>query len=100
MAQQYGRNVSLTSDLTTIDWGFRPTYIRIDASTANTAYLSFSTAVATTVSSGLSGSYQLTSGNPAPIEIRHLDANGMSSALTAIAAVTTTAVIRVLALRI
>ena len=98
--QQFGANVTLTSDLSTIDFGFRPNSIRIDASTAGTAYLNFSTAVATTVSSGAAGSFQLTSGHPAPIVFSNPVANGMSSRLTAIAATGSTAVIRVLAVRI
>lgn len=98
--QQFGALVTLTSDLTTIDVGFRPNSVRIDASTAGTAYLNFSTAVATTVSSGLSGSFQLTSGNPAPLVFDRPIANGMSSRFTAIAATGATAIVRVLAVRI
>jgi hypothetical protein len=98
VAQQFGQNVTLTSDLSTIAFGFRPNFIRIDASTAGTAYLNFSTAAASTGSTG--GSFQLTSGNSAPIVLSNPVANGMSSALTAIAAASSTAVIRVIALRI
>ena len=102
MAQQYSRNVTLTSDLSTIAYGFRPTYIRIEASTAATAYLSFnSTQIATTASSTDSNSWQLTSG-AAPIVIfsQGGERNGMSSGFTAIASTGSTALIRVLALRV
>jgi hypothetical protein len=101
VAQQFSRNVALTSDLSTIAFGFRPTYIRIDASTAATAYLSFnSTQIATTASSTDSNSFQLTSGSAAPLVLSNPVANGMTSALTAIAATGSTATIRVLALRV
>lgn len=101
MAEQYSRNVSLTSDLSTIAFGFRPNFIRIDASTAGTAYLSFnSTQIATTASSTDSNSFQLTSGNAAPLVFSNPVSNGLTSKLTAIAATGSTAVVRVLAVRI
>lgn len=101
MAQQFSRNVTLTSDLSTIAVGFRPTYIRVDASTAGTAYLSFnSTQIATTASSTDSNSWQLTSGNPKPLELSNPISNGMTSIFTAIASTGSTCLIRVLALRV
>lgn len=103
MAQQFSRSVTLSSDLSTIAYGFRPTYVRIDASTANTAYLSFnSTQVATTASSTDSNSFQLTSGaQPLVINgLGHGERNGMSTGFTGLAAVGLTAVIRVLAVRL
>lgn len=102
MAQQFSRNVTLTSDLSTIAYGFRPTYVRIDASTALTAYLSFNTTqVATTASSTDSNSWQLTSGaSPLVIYSQGSERNGLSSGFTAIASTGSTALIRVLALRV
>ena len=98
MAVQYSRTVTLTSDLTTIAYGFRPTYVRIDASTANTAYFNFA-GLATTNSSTASDAWQLTSGAP-PLLIANPERNGMSSSFTARAAVGVTAVIRIEATRL
>lgn len=99
MAQQYSRALTLTSDLSTVAFGFRPTYISVSATTAGTAYLCFSTAVATTNSSTDSASYQLTSG-AAPLVFSWPNVAGMSSQFTAIASTGTTGVIRVLATRV
>jgi hypothetical protein len=98
MAQQYNRVHTVTSDLTTVSLGFRPTYLRIDCSTANTAFISFTSAVATTGSTS-NDSYQLTTGS-IPLELRWLDVGGGSSAFTALASTGSTGTIRVLALRI
>jgi hypothetical protein len=102
MAQQFSRSVTLTSDLSTIAYGFRPTYIRIEASTANTAFLSFnSTQIATTASSTDSNSWQLTSGAPPlVVQSQGVERNGLSSAFTAIASTGSTTLIRVLAVRL
>ena len=99
MAQQFSRNLTLTSDNVLTSFGFRPTYIRIDPSTAGTAFLSFTTAVGTTASSADSASFQLTTGGQ-PLVISNTITNGMSSQFNAIASTGTTAVIRVFALRI
>lgn len=99
MAQQFSRNLSLTSDNVLTSFGFRPTFIRIDAATAGTAYLSFTTAVATTNSSADSASYQLTSGvNPLIVATDLL--KGYTSQFNGIAATGSTTVIRILAVRI
>jgi hypothetical protein len=105
MAQQYSRTVTLTSDLSTIAYGFRPTYVRIDPSTAGTAFLALggfgSTLVATTNSTTDSLSYQLTSGAiPLVIDGHGKERNGMSSGFTAIGATGTSTVIRILAVRL
>ena len=97
MAQQFTGTISLTSDATTIAAGFRPTYLRVDASTLNTAFLSFSTIIATTASTI---GYPLTSGAPALIPIPMPVVNGMSSQFTAVTSAGGTTVIRVLAIRI
>jgi len=98
MPQQFTGTVSLTSDATTIAPGFRPTYLRVDASTLNTAFISFSTVIATTASTI---GYPLTSGAtplvlPTPVPV----VNGMSSQFTAVTSAGGTTVIRVLAIRI
>ncbi len=96
MAQQFTASVSLTTDLTTVAIGFRPTYLRVDASTANTAFMNFSTVVATTASSL---GYALTSGAP-PLVIFNTERNGMSGGFTAVSSSGGTTVIRVFAVRI
>ena len=97
MAQQFTASVSLTTDLTTVTIGFRPTYMRVDASTLNTAFLNFSTIIATTASSL---GYALTSGAP-PLILDRPITNGMSSAgFTAVSSSGGTTVIRVFAVRI
>lgn len=96
MAQQFTNTVSLTSDASTIAYGFRPTYLRVESSTAGTAFLNFSTVIATTASSL---GFQLTSG-AFPLVIANPAVNGMSSQFTAITSTSLTTVIRVLAVRI
>ena len=101
MAQQFSATVSLTSDATTVAPGFRPTYLRVDASTLNTAFLNFSSTIIATTASSLG--YPLTSG-ATPLVIGNPSApmvNGMSSQLfTAVTSAGGTTVIRVLAIRI
>jgi hypothetical protein len=103
MSQQFSRLIALSSDATTISFSMRPTYLRIESSTAGTAFLSFNTTqIATTASSTDSNSWQLTSG-AAPLVIDRpgqMSNNGMSSAFTAIASTGSTATIRVLAVRV
>jgi hypothetical protein len=96
LAQQFTGTVSLTSDATTIAAGFRPTYLRVDASTLNSAFISFSTVIATTASTI---GYPLSSG-ATPIVIFKEDVNGMSSQFTAVTSAGGTTVIKVLAIRI
>lgn len=98
MAQQFTGTVSLTSDATTVAFGFRPTYARVDASTLGSAFISFSTVIATTASTI---GYPLTSGatplilnSPVPV------VNGFSSQFTAVSSAGATTVIRVLAVRL
>lgn len=99
MAQQFSGTIAVTSDLTTVAYGFRPTFIRIDSATANTAYLSFNSTIAATTASSLG--YPLTSGAPPILIDGHgRERNGMSSAFTAITVAGSTATIRVLAVRI
>jgi len=97
LAQQFSASVSLTTDLTTVAFGFRPTYIRVEPSTANTAFLNFSTIIATTASSL---GFALTSG-AVPLVIANPIVNGMSSAgFTAVSSSGGTTIIRVFAVRI
>lgn len=97
MAQQFSAAVTLSTDLTTVTFGFRPTYIRVESATAGSAFMNFSTVVATTASSL---GFQLTSG-AIPLVISNPVSNGMSSAgFTAVSSSGGTAVIRVLAIRI
>jgi hypothetical protein len=98
VAQQYNGLLALTSDLTTVSFGFRPNFIKVDASTANTAYLSFGSTVATTGST-TNDSYQLTSGG-ASLLFSNPAAGGLTSRFFAIASTSSTATIRVLAVRI
>jgi hypothetical protein len=97
MAQQFTGTISLTSDATTVAYGFRPTYLRVDASTLNSAFISFSTVIATTASTI---GYPLSSGAapliPTPLPV----VNGMSSQFTAVTSAGGTTVIKVLAIRI
>lgn len=97
MAQHFGASVSLTSDNSFTSFGFRPTYVRIDASTLNSAFLHFQTSMGSTASSF--GGYQLTSGAP-PIVISNAEISGMSSGFHALTTAGGTTVIRVLAIRI
>jgi len=99
MAQMFTATVSLTSDLSTIAYGFRPTSIRIDSATAGTAFLNFNSTIIATTASSLG--YALTSGAPPLVFDGHgNERNGMSSGFTAISATGTTTIIRVLAVRI
>jgi|SRR5688572_5444256 len=97
MAQQFTGTISLTSDATTVTPGFRPTYLRVDASTLNTAFISFSTVIATTASTI---GYPLTSGAAALVIPSLPVVNGMSSQFTAVTSAGGTTVIRVLAVRL
>jgi hypothetical protein len=96
LAQQFTGAISLTSDATTVAPGFRPTYIRVDAATANTVFLNFSTVIATTASTL---GYSLTSG-ATPLVIANPVVNGMTSQFTAVTSAGGTTVVRVLAVRI
>ena len=99
MAQQFTATVSLTTDVTTVAPGFRPTYLRIDATTLNTAFLNFSSTVLATTASSLG--YPFTSGSsPLVLSVVGADVNGMSSQFTAVSSSGGTTVIRVLAIRI
>ncbi len=98
MAQQFCGTVSLTSDATTIAYGFRPLYLRVDGTTLNTAFLNFSTVIATTASSL---GYPLTSGAvPLVVSGMGKERNGLSSGFTAVTSAGGTTVLRVLAVRI
>ena len=97
MAQQFTNTVSLTSDLSTIAFGFRPHFIRIDATTLNTAFLSFATTIPATTAATVG--YPFTSGAP-PLTFSNPIANGLTSIFTAISSSGGTTVIRVFAVRI
>lgn len=98
MAQQFTNLVSLTSDATTVGYGFRPNFIRIESSTAGTAFFNFSSTVIATTASSLG--FSLTSGNAIPITFTNPATQGMSSAFTAVTSAGATTVIRVGAWRI
>jgi len=99
MAQMFTGSVSLTSDLSTIAYGFRPNYIRVDSATAGTAFISFNTTVVATTASSLG--YALTSGAfPLVFDGHGAERNGMSTGFTAVTSSGGTTVIRVLAVRI
>ena len=99
MAQQFTGTISLTSDATTVAYGFRPTFIRVDPTTLNTAFLNFSSTVIATTASSLG--YAFTSGAPPLTFDGHgAERNGLSSGFTAVSSSGGTTVIKVLAVRI
>ena len=99
MAQMFTGTVTLTSDLTTVAYGFRPNFIRIDPTTLNTAFLSFNSTIIATTASSLG--YAFTSGAPPLTFDGHgAERNGLSSGFTAISSSGGSTVIRVLAVRI
>lgn len=99
MAQHFSGTVSLSSDATTVAYGFRPNYVRIEASTANITFLNFSSTIIATTASSLG--FALTSGAaPLVFDGHGAERNGMSSQFTAVTSAGGTTVIRVLAVRI
>ena len=97
MAQQFTATVSLTSDLSTVAFGFRPNFIRVDPTTLNTAFLSFNSTIVATTASSLG--YAFTSG-AVPLTFSNPVANGMTSQFTAVSSSGGTTVIKVFAVRI
>lgn len=99
MAQMFTGTVSLTSDLSTVAYGFRPNFIRVDSATAGTAFLNFNSTIIATTASSLG--YALSSGAPPLTFDGHgAERNGLSSGFTAVTSSGGTTVIKVLAVRI